>query len=189
MNSREGRKTMVTVQQDLVSAAQLAAEWGCTRRNINASLKRWGVKRYAGERVSRAEAEAKRAQLSSPTQTANSAKAWKRPTPSPEQPIGGGKTKADAERIRAWIKAESDRLDLEERKKALLNRDEVAQAWGEMISAARNVLLQLGAKLAPRLTDGMSVAEREALINAEVRKALSALSEDRADERRAESGP
>ena len=180
---------MATVQQDLVSTAQLAREWGCTRRNINASLKRWGVKRHAGERVSRAEAEAKRAQLSSPTQAENSAKAWKRPAPSPEQPMAGGKTKADAERIRAWIKAENDRLDLEERKKPLLNADEVEQAWGDMIRAARNILLQLGAKLAPRLADGMSAAEREALINAEVRRALIALSEGRGDEPCAESGP
>ena len=135
MNSCKGRKTMATVQQDLVSASQLATEWGCTRRNINASLKRWGVKRHAGERVSRADAEAKRAQLSSPTQAENSAKAWKRPALSTEQPIAGGKTKADAERIRAWIKAESDRLELQERKKALLQRDEVAQAWGDMIRA------------------------------------------------------
>jgi hypothetical protein len=177
------------MQQDLVSTAQLATEWGCTRRNINASLRRWGVKRYAGERVSRAEAEAKRAQLSSPAQAENSARAWKRSVPPPEQPLAGGKSKADAERIRAWIKAEGDRLDLEERKKTLLNRDEVAQAWGDMISAARNILLQLGAKLAPRLADGMSAAEREALINAEVRRALIALSEDREDEPRAESGP
>ena len=58
-----------------------------------------------------------------------------------------------------------------------------------MIRAARNILLQLGAKLAPRLADGMSAAEREALINAEVRRALIALSEGRGDEPCAESGP
>ena len=115
----KGGELCKMVQQDLVSTAQLAREWGCTRRNINASLKRWGVKRHAGERVSRAEAEAKRAQLSSPTQVGNSARAWKRPAPPPEQPLAGGKSKADAERIRAWIKAEGDRLALEERKKTL----------------------------------------------------------------------
>jgi hypothetical protein len=81
----------------------------------------------------------------------------------------------------AQARKESALADLREMEAArergeLLPRDEVAQAWGEMISSARSTLLQLGAKLAPRITAGMSLAEREFAIDAEVRTCLTALS-------------
>jgi hypothetical protein len=150
---------MPVAPQDLISAPQLAAEWGCTTRNANASLRRWGVRRY-GRNVSRAEVEAKRLLLSSPTQAENSAKAWKRPAPSPEQPMAGGKTKADAERIRAWIKAERDRLDLEERKGTLVNAAEVRQATFERARMERDALLNWPAQIVPDLAARLGVAER-----------------------------
>ena len=145
--------------QDLVSAPQLAAEWGCTTRNVNASLRRWGVRRY-GRNVSRAEVAAKRSLLSSPTQTENSAKAWQRPTPETEQSAPGGKSKADAERIRAWIRAESDRLDLEERKGTLVNAAEVRQATFDRFRIERDALLNWPAQVVPDLAAKLGVEER-----------------------------
>ena len=150
---------MPVAPQDLISAPQLAAEWGCTTRNVNASLRRWGVRRY-GRNVSRAEVAAKRLLLSSPTQTENSAKAWKRPAPAAEQSAIGGKSKADAERIRAWIKAERDRLDLEERKGTLVNASEVQHATFERARMERDALLNWPAQIVPDLAAKLGVAER-----------------------------
>ena len=150
---------MTVAPQDLVSAPQLAAEWGCTTRNVNASLRRWGVRRY-GRNVSRAEVESKRLLLSSPTQAENSAKAWKRPAPHTEQSAAGGKSKADAERIRAWIRAESDRLDLEERKGTLVNAAEVRQATFERLRIERDALLNWPAQIVPDLAAKLGVEER-----------------------------
>lgn len=150
---------MPVAPPDLVSAPQLAAEWGCTTRNANASLRRWGVRRY-GRGVSRAEVEAKRSLLSSPTQTENSAKAWKRPAPGAEQSAAGGKSKADAERIRAWIRTEKDRLDLEERKGTLINAAEVEQATFERARMERDALLNWPAQIVPDLAAKLGVEER-----------------------------
>jgi hypothetical protein len=150
----------VALPKDLVSAAQLAAEWGCTRRNANASLRRWGVKRYEGNRVSRAQAEEKKSLLSSPTQAENSAKAWKRSAPEAEQSAAGGKSKADAERIRAWIRAERDRLELEERKRTLINAAEVEQATFERGRMERDALLNWPAQIVPDLAAKLGVEER-----------------------------
>jgi hypothetical protein len=86
-------------------------------------------------------------------------------------------SRAEAERIRALAHAQMLLLDLEARKRTLIKRDEAVAAWSSMISSARASLLQLGAELAPRLRDGMTIMEREHLINSEVRKALTALSE------------
>lgn len=149
---------MTVAPQDLVSAPQLAAEWGCTTRNVNASLRRWGVRRY-GRSVSRADVESKRLLLSSPTQAENSSKAWKRPAPHTEQSAAGGKSKADAERIRAWIRAENDRLDLEERKKTLVHAAEVRQATFERFRID-HALLNWPAQIVPDLAAKLGVEER-----------------------------
>jgi hypothetical protein len=81
---------VATPKSDLISVAQLADEWKCTRQNANARLVSWGVKWQGRGLVSRAEAEEKRAQLGSPRQAGNSAKRWSKPEPAVERKTSNG---------------------------------------------------------------------------------------------------
>lgn len=87
-----------------------------------------------------------------------------------------GESYASAQARKEAALATLRELELARERGELLPRDEVIQAWSDMISSARSMLLQLGAKLAPRITSGMSFAEREAAIDAGVRECLTALS-------------
>jgi hypothetical protein len=74
-------------------------------------------------------------------------------------------------------RTEALRLDNEERKKNLLPADEVRGAMEAIISTTRSHLLLLPAKLAHKVSSLTDPAECQAVIDAEIKAALKALSE------------
>lgn len=90
-------------------------------------------------------------------------------------------TMAEAQRREAVAKAKQRELDLMEREGKLLAAEDVEREWSSIVSAARNRLLLMAAKLAPRIAMVSDVRECQALIEKEVREALQKLSEPRTD--------
>ena len=58
----------------------------------------------------------------------------------------------------------------------LLPKDEVEQTWSAEISAARNRLLLIPSKLAPKLLDQTDVREVQAMIEGAIKEALASMS-------------
>lgn len=85
--------------------------------------------------------------------------------------------KIDLEKLVLVERRESLRLDNEERKKNLLPADEVRGAMEAVISTTRSHLLLLPAKLAHKVSSLTDPAECQAVIDAEIKAALKALSE------------
>ena len=77
--------------------------------------------------------------------------------------------------------AKERQLDLRRRQGELLEASEVEQVWTEALTSFKNRLLSLPDKLAPRMAACSNVLECRAMIDQEVRKVLSALSESKAD--------
>jgi len=85
--------------------------------------------------------------------------------------------KIDLEKKLIAERTEALRLDNEERKKNLLPADEVRGAMEAIISTTRSHLLLLPAKLAHKVSSLTDPAECQAVIDAEIKAALKALSE------------
>ena len=85
--------------------------------------------------------------------------------------------KIDLEKKLIAERTEALRLDNEERKKNLLPADEVRGAMEAVISTTRSHLLLLPAKLAHKVSSLTDPAECQAVIDAEIKAALKALSE------------
>ena len=85
--------------------------------------------------------------------------------------------KIDLEKRLIAERTEALRLDNEERKKNLLPADEVRGAMEAVISTTRSHLLLLPAKLAHKVSSLTDPAECQAVIDAEIKAALKALSE------------
>jgi hypothetical protein len=85
--------------------------------------------------------------------------------------------KIDLEKRLIAERTEALRLDNEERKKNLLPADEVRGAMEAIISTTRSHLLLLPAKLAHKVSSLTDPAECQAVIDAEIKAALKALSE------------
>lgn len=67
----------------------------------------------------------------------------------------------------------------------LLDRGEALAAWSSALGRLRSNLLGLPGRVAPRLADGLTQAERQDLIDREIRASLREL----ADEAQAEAAP
>jgi hypothetical protein len=99
---------------------------------------------------------------------------------------GKSSSKADPEslyeatRRTQWLKVLEKELDLAKRKGEVMLVAEVEKLIANMISSARGRLLLLANEVAPRVAVITSVLECQAIIDNEVRKALSALSETNA---------
>ena len=96
--------------------------------------------------------------------------------PEPQVDLSGV-DKIDLEKLVLVERRESLRLDNEERKKNLLPADEVRGAMEAVISTTRSHLLLLPAKLAHKVSSLTDPAECQAVIDAEIKAALKALSE------------
>lgn len=77
------------------------------------------------------------------------------------------------------VKAQEAELDLRKRLGELIEVAEAEKVWSGMISAARSALLLFGAKVAPKVAALNDARECEAVIDKEIRAALSVLSEYR----------
>ncbi|MFE8033835.1 hypothetical protein [Thiohalocapsa marina] len=87
----------------------------------------------------------------------------------------------DYERERARLtKAQADRTELEaaELRGEMARAEDVIEAWGRMLGAARARLLSMPAKVAPRVRAATSDQIASGLIEAEVLEALEELSSD-----------
>lgn len=89
-------------------------------------------------------------------------------------PSEGSVSYSEACRLHELVKIEERQLALDIKKGLLLPADDVLREWSDKISSARNRLLLIGAKCAPQLgiTD---VRKRQAIIDREIREALSSL--------------
>ncbi len=97
--------------------------------------------------------------------------------PAVEQQPNQANQFAQARALKEGYLAGLAQLDFKKRSGELISRAEVEQEWSAQISAARNRLLLVGAKCAPRV--GVpDVRERQAIIEREIREALVALAED-----------
>ena len=83
----------------------------------------------------------------------------------------------EAQRNHEWLKVQKAELDLKVRRGELLEREEVERRWGALLTTFRNRMLLLPDKVAPRAAVLDSVLECRALLEREVKEALSALSE------------
>jgi len=101
--------------------------------------------------------------------------------PEPQVDLSGI-DKIDLEKKLIAERTEALRLDNEERKKNLLRADEVRGAMEAIISTTRSHLLLLPAKLSHRVSALTDPAECQAVIDAEIKAALKALSETKFDE-------
>jgi hypothetical protein len=70
------------------------------------------------------------------------------------------------------------RLELRRRQGELLEVVDVEREWGRLLTAARNRMLQLPGKLAPRVLTSTSIVEVQELIRKEIYAVLTALSQD-----------
>lgn len=101
--------------------------------------------------------------------------------PEPQVDLSGI-DKIDLEKKLIAERTEALRLDNEERKKNLLRADEVRGAMEAIISTTRSHLLLLPAKLSHKVSALTDPAECQAVIDAEIKAALKALSETKFDE-------
>lgn len=104
--------------------------------------------------------------------------------PEPPEPVDefANVDKIDLEKKLIAERTEALRLDNEERKKNLLRADEVRGAMEAIISTTRSHLLLLPAKLSHKVSALTDPAECQAVIDAEIKAALKALSETKFDE-------
>jgi len=77
--------------------------------------------------------------------------------------------------------AKERQLDLRKRQGELLEASEIESAWTQALTSFKNRLLSLPDKLAPRMAACPSVLECRAMIDQEVRKVLTALSETKTE--------
>ncbi len=165
--------------KDLVSASALAAELKCTPQNVNASIRRYAVRRYADGRVSRSQFDAAKARLADPKQTEKSAKAWSKPVTGEPLRVagkGGEKTAAEAQRVRAWIGAERERIALEKERKSLIQAADVEAEWAATCTMIRDAMLGLPTKLCSRLASMTDEPEITKYLRTEIRAELVKLS-------------
>jgi hypothetical protein len=87
----------------------------------------------------------------------------------------------EAQRQHEWLKVQKEELALRERRGELLEKTEVEQEWGLLLTTFRNRLLLLPDKVAPRVCVMDDVLSCRVLLEREVREALSALSEYQPD--------
>jgi hypothetical protein len=84
---------------------------------------------------------------------------------------------SEAQRAREWLRVKREKLAVEVIEGKLVDVAEVEAAWSAMILTARNRLLLLPDKVAPRIAAVSDVQECRAIVDYEIREALTALSE------------
>ena len=84
---------------------------------------------------------------------------------------------SEAQRAREWLRVKREKLAVELIEGKLVEIAEVEAAWSAMILTARNRLLLLPDKVAPRIAAVSDVLECRAIVEYEIREALTALSE------------
>lgn len=84
---------------------------------------------------------------------------------------------AAAQKAREWIRVGKEDMLLRKMRGELLPKDEVEQSWSSMVSAARSRLLLVPDKIAAKVAAVSNVLEVRAIIDAEIKEALSALAE------------
>jgi hypothetical protein len=84
---------------------------------------------------------------------------------------------SEAQRAREWLRVKREKLAVELIEGKLVAVVEVEAAWSAMILTARNRLLLLPDKVAPRIAAVSDVQECRAIVDREIREALTALSE------------
>lgn len=82
----------------------------------------------------------------------------------------------EAQRQREWERVKKERLDNREREGILLQRADVIEQVGSLIVAAKTALRGIGAKIAPYLAAETSAAQCQAMVDAEIDEALTAIS-------------
>ncbi len=85
---------------------------------------------------------------------------------------------AQARALKEGFHAGLAQLEFKKRSGELLPKAEIEQRWSALVSSARNRLLLVAAKCAPKMGGTDDVRERQAIIEREIREALQALSEE-----------
>lgn len=112
--------------------------------------------------------------------------AWQRQRGAPKQsarasheyaPSRDRASLSEAQRAREWLRVKREKLMVELIEGKVVEIAEVEAEWSAIVSAARNRLLLLPDKVAPRVAAISDVLECRAIVEYEIREALTTLSE------------
>lgn len=84
----------------------------------------------------------------------------------------------EAQRRREWLRVAKEELELDLKRGKLLAAEDVEKEWSSMVASARNRILLMAAKLAPKMAACADVRQCQAMIEKEIKEALKALSEE-----------
>ena len=91
--------------------------------------------------------------------------------------LEGRSSLSEAQRAREWLRVKKEKLTVELLEGRVVEITEVEAEWSALVSAARTRLLLLPDKVAPRLALVSDVLECRAIVEREIREALTALTE------------
>jgi hypothetical protein len=164
-----------------ISSGELASEVGITRRMVNIFAQRAGLKRTRGK-LDREQFLEARKKYVDPIQQSNGrkggrpAKASAKPkpatpvSPQPESRLEHPATRPrktddgsidEGQRLRVWLRAKRERIELERMEGKLVNRAEVEAAAFERARAERDALLNLPARIAPIFAADFGIDSRK----------------------------
>jgi hypothetical protein len=157
-----------------------AARTGRVKRNEDGSFDveacREALKQNT-QPAKRAKEARAREQRQSPEPPKRASEPRRPPEPVTDDSAPAAGSLAAIELKRATVKLRKEARLLQKLEGSLLDKNEVEHAWSEVCSSFRSQTLLLPAKLAPRLAPVTDARECQALIDAEVRRLLTTLSD------------
>jgi hypothetical protein len=95
----------------------------------------------------------------------------------PTEQHNEGESFAEAQRQNEWMKVQKAELELRIRKEELLERDQVKTEVSKMLAAFKNKMLYIPSRISQKLGSVSDDRERRAIIEREIKEALTVLSE------------
>lgn len=160
-----------------LTIAEWAEKQGISRQAAYKRIKSGKVKLNSAGKIDSAEAERDWERNKDAHQQSRGApKAKAKSTPPEEE--DDSRSFAAAQRAREWLKVGKEQFLLQKLQGSVLPKEDVRRAWATIVTSIRSRLLLLPDKVAPRVAVVSDVLEVRALIDAEVREILTALSEE-----------
>ena len=95
----------------------------------------------------------------------------------PVMDVAPGETFLEAQRRHEWLKVQKEEMELRRRRGELVERADTEQIWSSIVIGTQSRLLILPDKIAPKVLRAKDVYECRAIIEREIREALTSLSE------------
>ena len=162
----------------MASASEVAKALGVTRQAVNKRAKKGSITREPDGTFDLEKVRAQWNKNADYHQQARSVqqKGERQPEDTSESSLH------EAQRTNEWLKVHQRQLDVQERQGELVRADEVERVWGEIMVNVRNRILMIPGKLAQRLSTLSDVRECHALLDREVKEALTALAQAEASD-------